>query len=145
MRQPVGRLPSGAVVMGVGDVVLLHDPIAGQGANNATKMAHLVKQRIIEHGDRRFDASWMQRVFDEFWHYAQYSRALSDCLLTPPEHLQELMVAMAENPNILKDYLQGFNHPPSLSPWFFEPEAAKNYLVQKNKISSIYSEPVLAA
>jgi hypothetical protein len=126
VRQPVGCLPSGAVVMGIGDVVLLHDPIAAQGANNATKMAHLVKQRIIEHGNQRFDASWMRRVFDEFWHYAQYSCALSDCLLTPPAHLQDLMVAMAENPDILKDYLNGYNHPPSLSSWFFASEVAKN-------------------
>lgn len=145
VRQPLGRLPSGSVVMGVGDVILLHDPITGQGANNATKMAHLVKERIIEHGNQRFDEFWMQQVFDEFWHYAQYSRTLTDCLLTPPEHLQELMVAMAENPAILTDYLQGFNHPPSLSSWFFEPEAAKNYLAQKNAIPRIDREAVLAA
>ena len=143
VRQPVGRLASGAVVMGIGDVVLLHDPIAGQGANNATKMADLVKQRIIEHGNRRFDAPWMQRVFDEFWNYAQYSRALTDCLLTPPAHLQELMVGMAENPDILADYLQGLNYPPSLAPYFFEAEAAKNYLAQKKAIPSIDRELVL--
>lgn len=145
VRHPVGHLPSGAVVMGVGDVVLLHDPIAGQGANNATKMAHLVKQRIVEHGDRHFDESWMQQVFDEFWNYAQSSRALTDCLLSPPEHLPEIMMAMAENPDILKDYLQGFNHPPSLSSWFFEPEATQNYLAQKKAIPSIHRESVLAA
>jgi hypothetical protein len=145
VRQPVGHLPSGAVVMGIGDVVLLHDPIAGQGANNATKMAHLVKQRIIEHGNRRFDESWMQQVFDEFWNYVQYSRALTDCLLSPPDHLPDLMAAMAENPDVFADYLQGLNHPPSLASWFFEPEAAQHYLAQKNAISSIYREPVLAA
>lgn len=145
VRHPVGYLPSGAVVMGMGDVVLLHDPITAQGANNATKMAHLVKQRIIEHGNQRFDASWMQRVFDEFWNYVQHSRTFTDCILTPPAHLQDLMVAMAENPDILADYLQGLNHPPSLSPWFFEPEAAKNYLAQKNATPNIHNEPVLAA
>lgn len=137
VRQPVGRLSSGVVVMGIGDVVLLHDPIAGQGANNATKMAHLVKQRILEQGDQRFDEAWMQRVFDEFWNYAQHSRALTDCLLVPPAHLQDLMGAMAENPDILADYLQGFNHPPSLASWFFEPEATKNYLAQKNPATSV--------
>lgn len=145
VRQPVGYLPSGAVVMGMGDVVLLHDPISGQGANNATKMAHLVKQRIIDQGNRRFDAAWMQRVFDEFWNYAQHSRTLTDCLLTPPEHLLDLMGAMADNPDILTDYIQGLNHPPSLAPWFFEPEAAKSYLTQKNSISSVDRETVLAA
>lgn len=145
VREPVGHLPSGAVVMGMGDAVLLHDPITGQGANNATKMAHLVKQRIIEHGDQRFDESWMQQVFDEFWNYVQHSRTLTDCLLTPPEHLPEVMMAMAENPDILADYLQGFNHPPSMSSWFFEPEAAKNYLVQKNAIPNIHHGVALAA
>jgi hypothetical protein len=145
VRHPVGRLPSGAVAMGVGDVVLVHDPIAGQGANNATKMADLVKRRIIERGDRSFDASWMQRVFDEFWQEAVYSQVLTDCLLTPPEHLQDLMVAMANNPDILADYTQGLNHPPSLASWFFEPEAAKNYLARKNAIPNIHWEPSLAA
>lgn len=145
VRQPVGYLPSGAVVMGIGDVILLHDPIAGQGANNATKMAHLVKQRIIEQGDQPLDEFWMQQVFNEFWNDVQYSRALTNCLLTPPAHLQDLMVAMAEHPDVLKDYLQGFNHPPSLASWFFEPEAAMSYLAQKNAIPSVHHEAILAA
>lgn len=145
VRQPVGRLPSGSVVMGMGDAVLLHDPITGQGANNATKMAHLVLQHIVEHGDQRFDESWMQQTFDEFWNYAQHSRTLTDYLLTPPDHLPEVMMAMAEDPDILKDYLQGFNHPPSLSSWFFEPEATKTYLIQKNVLRSLRDEDVLAA
>ncbi|MCP6762157.1 MAG: oxygenase [Fischerella sp. CENA71] len=131
VRQPIGRLPSGATVMGIGDAVILHDPITGQGANNATKMAHLVKQRIIEHGNQHFDQSWMQRVFDEFWNYARYTHAFTDCLLTPPDYLQDIMVAMSENPEVTKDYLNGLNHPPSLSPWFFDAESVKEYLAQK--------------
>jgi hypothetical protein len=87
----------------------------------------------------------MQRVFDEFWQEAVYSQVLTDCLLTPPEHLQDLMVAMANNPDILADYTQGLNHPPSLASWFFEPEAAKNYLARKNAIPNIDWEPSLAA
>jgi 2-polyprenyl-6-methoxyphenol hydroxylase-like FAD-dependent oxidoreductase len=131
VRQPIGRLPSGATVMGIGDAVLLHDPLTGQGANSATKMAHLVKQRIIEHGNQRFDESWMQRVFDEFWNYAQYTHAFTDCLLSPPDYLLDIMVAMAENPEVTRDYLNGLNHPPSLSSWFFDAESAKEYLAQK--------------
>lgn len=132
VRQPIGRLPSGAIVMGIGDTVILNDPIAGQGANSATKMAHLVTQRIVEHGDRRFDESWMQAVFDEFWQYSQHVNALADFLLTPPEHLQDIAIAMSQNPAITKDYINGVNHPPSLSSWFFDPEATKKYLAQKN-------------
>ncbi|MFB2772916.1 styrene monooxygenase/indole monooxygenase family protein [Pelatocladus sp. BLCC-F211] len=133
VRQPVGHLPSGAIVMGIGDAVILHDPIAAQGANNATKMAHLVKQRIIEHGNQRFDQSWMQGVFDEFWNYAQYTHTLTDCLLTPPDHMQELMAAMAQNREVLKDYLNGMNHPPTLAAWF-DAESSKKYLASKTLV-----------
>jgi hypothetical protein len=131
VRQPIGRLPSGAIVMGLGDAVILHDPLSGQGANSATKMAHLVKQRIIEHENQRFDESWMQRVFDEFWNYAQYTTALTNCLLSPPDYLQDIIVAMAENPEVTRDYINGLNHPPSFSSWFFDAESAKEYLAQK--------------
>lgn len=124
--------------MGIGDTVILNDPIAGQGANNATKMAHLVTQRIVEHGNQRFDESWMQAVFDEFWQYSQHVNALADFLLTPPEHLQDIAIAMSQNPAVTKDYINGVNHPPSLSSWLFDPEATKKYLAQKNAPDCCY-------
>lgn len=140
VRKPIGRLPSGATVMGIGDTVILHDPVGAQGANNATKMAHLVAQRIVEHGNQRFDESWMQEVFDEFWQYCQHGHALTDCLLTPPAHLQEIAIAMAQNPEVAKDYLNGINNPPNLSPWFFDPEESKKYLAKKTLLNSIEPE-----
>src|SRR6184192_3297408 len=36
VRKPVGELPSGALVFGLADVVVLNDPITGQGSNNAS-------------------------------------------------------------------------------------------------------------
>lgn len=133
VRHAIANLPSGATVMGIADTVILHDPIAGQGGNNAIKMAHLVTQRIIEHGKLAFDESWMQSVFAEFWEYAQYANAFADSMLAPSPHLQDIMGAMAQNPEIARDFLQGYNHPPSLHPWFFDPEAANKYLERKNK------------
>lgn len=133
VRHAIANLPSGATVMGIADTVILHDPIAGQGGNNAIKMAHLVTQRIVKHGKLPFDESWMQSVFAEFWEYAQYANAFADSMLAPSPHLQDIMGAMAQNPEIARDYLQGYNHPPSLHPWFFDPEAAKKYLERKNK------------
>lgn len=146
VRQPIGQLPSGAIVMAIGDTVILNDPIAGQGANNATKMADLVRQRVIEHGNRKFDAHWMQAVFDEFWNDSQHVNRLCDCLLAPEVYHQEILAAATQNPEIAKDYFNGFGHPPSLSPWFFEAEAAKTYLAQKSAtVSSIDYENDLAA
>ncbi len=132
VRRPVGHLPSGAIAMGIADAIILNDPIAAQGANNANKMAHLVAQKIIERGERKFDSEWMQAVFDEFWEYVQYSIGLTDCFLSPPEHLQDIGMAMAKNPDVLRDYFNGINNPPSLSPWFFDSFKAKKYLAEKN-------------
>lgn len=148
VRHPVGHLPSGAIVLGIGDTVILNDPVAGQGANNATKMAHLVTQRIIEQGDRAFDATWMQAVFDEFWLEGQYANRFSDCLLMPQAHHQEILVAAAQNPDVARDYMYGISHPSSLFPWFFIPEATQNYLAQRNMpkpVVSLREDHLLAA
>ena len=67
VRRPVGRLPSGRVVTAVGDAAVHFDPLAAQGANNATRMArHLVKH-VVARGDGPFDAAWMTETFDAFW------------------------------------------------------------------------------
>ena len=65
VRKPVATLPSGRPVMGGGDVVILNDPLTGQGANNASKHAAIVLQSILERGDRPFDADWMCATFEQ--------------------------------------------------------------------------------
>ena len=129
--KPVGHLKSGGIVMGIGDAVILNDPIAAQGANNAIKIADLISRRIIERGDRPFDELWMQKVFDEFWEYSQYVNLLSNFLLEPGDSIQSILKAMAENPEVARDIFNGFNYPPSLDPWYFYPEEIRKYLKQK--------------
>lgn len=36
VRNPIGRLPGGGLVLGVADVVVANDPITGQGSNSAS-------------------------------------------------------------------------------------------------------------
>jgi hypothetical protein len=76
VRQPVGQLPSGRVVMGMADAVMLNDPITGQGSNNAAKFANAVEQAIVAHGDQPFDATFMQQTFEDFW--ASYGHFATD-------------------------------------------------------------------
>src|ERR1700741_4928456 len=47
VRRPVGVLPSGALVLGIGDAVVLNDPITGQGANTAAKAASFYLDSIV--------------------------------------------------------------------------------------------------
>jgi 2-polyprenyl-6-methoxyphenol hydroxylase-like FAD-dependent oxidoreductase len=84
VRRPVGRLPSGRLVTCIGDTAALFDPIAAQGANNGTKMARHLVERIIAREDRPFDAAWMTEAFESFWAAQGHPAfALTNLLLEP--------------------------------------------------------------
>lgn len=75
VRQVVGRLPSGRVVMALGDTAQSLDPIAGQGANNGNKMARNLAACVESRGDGPFDEAWMQATQQKFWdRHAQIDR-----------------------------------------------------------------------
>jgi 2-polyprenyl-6-methoxyphenol hydroxylase-like FAD-dependent oxidoreductase len=129
VRNSAGRLPSGAVVLGIADAVNVHDPIAAQGANNAAKAARTITRRIVERGDQPFDAQWMAAGFEELWAEARYANLLSDRLLVPPEpHAMGILTAAAQNPAVAHRFINGFTNPVDLHPWFFDPAEANRYL-----------------
>lgn len=131
VRKPIGRLPSGRLVLGLADAVCLNDPITGQGSNNASKAARVCMDAILAHGDRPFDAAFMQAAFDRYWHYAQYVVGWTNALLTPPPpHVLNIMGSAQAYPALAKRIANGFNNPPDLFPWFAVPEEADRYLQQ---------------
>jgi hypothetical protein len=129
VRKPIGWLPSGAAVLGLADTVCLNDPITGQGSNNASKAAKVYMDAIVAHGDRPFDAAFMQATFDRYWDYAQYVTGWTNALLQPPPpHVLNLMGAAQGFPALARRIANGFNQPTDLFPWFAVPEEAENYL-----------------
>ena len=73
VRKPVGRLPSGKAVLGLADAVVPqrsdHRPGLQQRLESG---AASTMDAIVAHGDRPFDAAFMQATFDRYWDYAQY-------------------------------------------------------------------------
>ncbi len=67
IREPYGRLPSGRVVMPIGDTAMSLDPIGGQGANLGAKLVRHLAQAVAADPEVMFDAAWMVRTFDTFW------------------------------------------------------------------------------
>lgn len=131
VRKPVCELPSGRFVLGMADVVVLNDPVTGQGSNTASKAATVYLDRIVERGKKAFDAEWMQETFDIFWDYAQWVvRWTNSLLVPPPPHVLELMGAASQIPKLASIIANGFNDPPNYHPWWFEPEEA-NKLIGK--------------
>ena len=131
VRKPVGRLPSGAIVLGMADAVCLNDPITGQGSNNASKCAKAYMDAILAHGDRAFDEAFMVATFENYWSYAQYVVGWTNALLMPPPpHVLNIMGSAQAYPELAKRIANGFNNPLDFFPWFAVPEEADAYLTR---------------
>jgi flavin-dependent dehydrogenase len=131
VRRPVGRLPSGKAVLGMADVVVLNDPITGQGSNNAAKCADVYLRRILERGEGPFDEAWMQATFDEYWAYAQAVAGWTNALLTPPpEHVLKLLGAANGDARVAHRFVNGFDDPRDYFDWFMDPAKADAYLAE---------------
>lgn len=134
VRKPVGRLSSGRIVMGMGDVVCLNDPITGQGSNNAAKCADAYYRAILAHGDKPFDASFMQRTFDGFWEYASHVVSWTNALLQPPPpHALEVLAAASVKPAVAKRFVNGFNDPRDYANFFMAADKAMAYLQEQKQ------------
>jgi 2-polyprenyl-6-methoxyphenol hydroxylase-like FAD-dependent oxidoreductase len=129
VRKPVGELPSGALVLGLADAVVLNDPITGQGSNNASKAAASYLASIRANPEGPFDRTWMQATFDASWEYAQYVTAWTNAMLgPPPPHVLELLVAGNDHQPVAARFANGFDNPPDYFEWFMEPDKASRYL-----------------
>ncbi|MFI9625483.1 styrene monooxygenase/indole monooxygenase family protein [Streptomyces sp. NPDC052042] len=131
VRNPIGRLPSGGLVLGVADVVVANDPVTGQGSNSASKCANTYLDAIIEHGDREFDEAWMQATFDRYWQTAQHVVKWTNAMLgVPPEHVLNLIGAGGQFQAIANRFANGFNDPADFENFFFDPEKTNAYLAE---------------
>ncbi|AKA06011.1 alanine-phosphoribitol ligase [Streptomyces noursei ZPM] len=129
VRNPIGTLPSGGLVLGVADVVVANDPITGQGSNSASKCAAAYLSAIVEHGDRPFDADWMRAAFDRYWDTARHVTKWTNAMLAPPpEHVLNLLGAAGQLQPAADRFANGFNDPSDFENFFFEPEKTGAYL-----------------
>ncbi|MFC8272601.1 styrene monooxygenase/indole monooxygenase family protein [Streptomyces sp. NPDC057271] len=129
VRNPIGHLPGGGLVLGVADVVVANDPITGQGSNSASKCAATYLASIVEHGDRPFDEEWMQATFDRYWDTAQHVTKWTNAMLgVPPEHVLNLLGAAGGLQPVADRFANGFNDPADFENFFYDPEKAEAYL-----------------
>lgn len=125
VREPVAVLPSGRAVLGMADVVVVNDPLTGQGSNNAARCAESYLQSIIERGTEPFTPEWMNEAFAAYWEFAQYATTWTNDMLRPyPPHVRRLLEAATSSPEIALRITNGFGNPPSLFPWWNDPAAA---------------------
>jgi Styrene monooxygenase A putative substrate binding domain len=131
VRKPVGKLPSGAMVLGLGDTVCLNDPLTGQGSNNASKSATCYLKAILAHGKKPFDEAFMQATFESFWEDARFVVEWTNMLLqVPPPHVGDIGDAAQRIPAVAKRIVDCFSRPRDLFPWYMYADDAKAYLAK---------------
>lgn len=129
VRKAVMTLPSGRTVLGMADVVVLNDPITGQGSNNASKCAQSYLEAILDHENLPFDRAFQQQTFERYWTrikpVADWTNAL---LMPPPPHVLQVLGAASQFPEIAHRFANGFNDPVDFGDYFLNPEGAERYL-----------------
>lgn len=130
IRRPVGHTRSGYPVMGLGDVVMLTDPLAGQGANNGIRMVHRVAEELIDLGSRVADADWMHQTFEDYWtDYGQYPIEFTNRLLKDPgPPLMVILQAAGSDQRVADAFATAFTDPKTMVPWLRSVEDAKRFV-----------------
>lgn len=129
VRKPLGTLPSGALVLGMADVLVLNDPITGQGSNNASKCAKLYTERILANGAQAFDRTWMEQTFETYWDYAQWVvRFTNTHLLPPPPQVLKVFAHCGANPEMASVVANAFDDPKGLAPWYYDEVEADRFI-----------------
>ncbi len=129
VRHPVAALPSGAEVLGMADVVVLNDPLTGQGSNNASRCAATYLDAICAQEGRPFDREFKQQTFERYWDFAQYSTHWTNTMLEPPApHAIQLHVAAMEHPEIGHRFANAIVDPPDFFSWYIDPAHANAYM-----------------
>lgn len=136
VRNPVAVLPSGQSVLGLGDSIVLNDPITGQGSNSASKAATSYLKAIKRHSNGPFDHAWMQATFENYWKSAEAITKWTNSLLRPPSaHMLELISSAAEMPIVAHRFVNGFNNPADFEEYFFDPVYTHDWLKEAHTIT----------
>ena len=128
VRERVGRLRSGRLVLGIGDAVVLNDPLVGQGANNAAKGAAAVLGELVARGDAPYDEEWLRRAGDLYWDRVRWSTRFTNMMLNPPAHVADVLAAAAERPALADILANGTNEPRTLFPWLDTADGVRAYV-----------------
>jgi len=129
VKKPAGILPSGRVVMAIGDALTTYDPIAAQGLNAASKSAHHVAKWIYTNEPARFNEKWINEVFGDYWNKARYNVLYERSFLNLRQRHQKLIfIAASHIPAIASEFINGMGDPSALAPFYFDADATASYL-----------------
>ncbi len=130
VRMAFGTLPSGAMVVPLGDAAIVYDPIGGQGYNSAARHARMLTDAIVAHGNRTFDSAWACAAFDDFWEdHGRWACAWNNAMLRGLPPATGLVLERAAQDRVIADAVFGhYFRPRGLFPWIADLAEAESQL-----------------
>jgi Styrene monooxygenase A putative substrate binding domain len=129
VRRGYAPLGNGKFAMALGDVHILNDPIAAQGANMASRCAWLVGESLLR--DRSLDETFCRETEKQLWDVGRPATEWTNMMLQPPPpHVLELFVEAAENKPLADELIENFNAPENNWKIFSDPQSATAFLAR---------------
>ncbi|MCI4643225.1 MAG: hypothetical protein MRY64_00400, partial [Hyphomonadaceae bacterium] len=139
VRGAYGKLPSGGLVMPIGDTAVAFDPIGGQGGNHASRHAKFVADAIVANGEKACDTDWMQAVSDAWWEkYAKAAYTFNNILLEPLTEAGTLMLTKSAQDRAFADehFFKNFPRTDQFFPAIEDAAEAKGLIAKWDKEKS---------
>jgi hypothetical protein len=115
--------------MALGDVHMLNDPIAAQGANLASKCAWLMGEALLV--DRPLNETFCRETERELWEAGRAATEWTNMMLQPPPaHVLDLFAVAAQNQGLADELIENFNVPENNWKIFSDPENAAAFLAR---------------
>lgn len=132
VRHPVGVLPSGRTVLGLGTAVVRTDPIASQPSNNATLASDFYLDAILRRGSKGFDDAWKKRTFESFWRgWSKWSVLWTNSLLQGLSPMQRRLLHAAQDlPGVATAVANSLEDPRTSYRWWFDADAADDLIAR---------------
>ncbi|MER5432242.1 styrene monooxygenase/indole monooxygenase family protein [Streptomyces sp. NPDC002588] len=130
VRRPVAALSTGRCVFGVGDVLMVCDPAAGQGGNATAWGVHDLLAGLRELDGAPVTRDWYEDRFERFWaKEGRYFAGFSNMLLEPPNAAAETLFAASARSRAVADRLAScFAHPKVLMEHLGSVAAAERFI-----------------
>jgi hypothetical protein len=129
VRAGFGTLPSGAIVVPVGDSAITFDPVGGQGGNNASHHAKFVADEIEARNLLPFDKAWASAVWERYWELrGGHAYRFNNIMIESSPGWEPFLGALTDRR--LADVLLGANAmiPRNFFPWIEDADATRHMI-----------------
>lgn len=130
VRYPVATLPSGRHVYGLGDVLAVLDPVAGQGGNLTVAGTHHLLRELRERDSGTVEPDWYRGQFEDFWEReGRYYADFSNALLEPPTDAARMIIEAATTSTAVANrFAATFADPADLVRHLSDPAAGRMFV-----------------